>query len=168
MASEWRLSHRPGRPRALDSPSPLPFAHIVPNAYNVGMPGTLNIRRLADEVHARLRLRAARNGRSMEAEARDILARACAREYDAADGSSLVRDADDPGLTVTLTPGLAAAARDHARRHHTTPEDLIRQLLDRELAGEDAAWVEDLFARMDQASGDSCGATWTRDELYRV
>ena len=38
---------------------------------------TLNIRNLPDPVHARLRLRAARSGRSMEAEAREILATAC-------------------------------------------------------------------------------------------
>lgn len=43
---------------------------------------TLNIRRLPDEVHARLRLRAARAGRSMEAEARAIIAAACAMEAD--------------------------------------------------------------------------------------
>lgn len=41
---------------------------------------TLNIRNLPDEVHARLRLRAARAGRSMEAEARAILTAACAQE----------------------------------------------------------------------------------------
>ncbi len=40
----------------------------------------LNIRNLPDEVHARLRMRAARNGRSMEAEAREILANAVAGE----------------------------------------------------------------------------------------
>ena len=34
---------------------------------------TLTIRGLAEEVHARLRVRAARNGRSMEAEVRAIL-----------------------------------------------------------------------------------------------
>lgn len=38
---------------------------------------TLNIRNLSDEVHARLRIRAARAKRSMEAEARQILADAC-------------------------------------------------------------------------------------------
>ena len=41
---------------------------------------TLNIRNLPDEVHRRLRVRAAEHGRSMEAEAREILARACAEE----------------------------------------------------------------------------------------
>ncbi len=37
----------------------------------------LNIRNLDPEVHKALRLRAAGNGRSMEAEAREILANAC-------------------------------------------------------------------------------------------
>jgi plasmid stability protein len=37
---------------------------------------TLNIRRLPEEVHAKLRVRAAKAGRSMEAEARMILAEA--------------------------------------------------------------------------------------------
>jgi plasmid stability protein len=37
---------------------------------------TLNIRRLPEDVHAKLRVRAAKAGRSMEAEARRILAEA--------------------------------------------------------------------------------------------
>ena len=37
----------------------------------------LNIRNLDPEIHKSLRLRAASNGRSMEAEAREILAEAC-------------------------------------------------------------------------------------------
>lgn len=37
----------------------------------------LNIRNLPDEVHKALRVRAAEHGRSMEAEAREILASAC-------------------------------------------------------------------------------------------
>jgi plasmid stability protein len=40
----------------------------------------LNIRNLPDEVHARLRVRAACAGRSMEAEARAIIAAACLSE----------------------------------------------------------------------------------------
>jgi plasmid stability protein len=44
---------------------------------------TLNIRNLLDDVHRRLRVRAAEHGRSMEAEARAILTEACsaARRY---------------------------------------------------------------------------------------
>jgi plasmid stability protein len=47
-------------------------------AYIWGM-ATLNIRRLPDDVHAKLRMRAAEAGRSMEAEARMILADAVRR-----------------------------------------------------------------------------------------
>lgn len=42
----------------------------------------LNIRNVPDHVHRRLRIRAARAGRSMEAEAREILAAACDSEDD--------------------------------------------------------------------------------------
>lgn len=38
---------------------------------------TLNIRNLPDDVHHRLRMRAAEHGRSMEAEVRVILTEAC-------------------------------------------------------------------------------------------
>ena len=41
---------------------------------------TLNIRRLPEDVHAKLRVRAAKAGRSMEAEAREILAEAVEEE----------------------------------------------------------------------------------------
>ena len=129
----------------------------------------LNIRRLSDDVHARLRVRAARAGRSMEAEAREILARACVGDYDAPEGSSEVRDAAGPGLSLNLPPGQLQSARRHAERRGTTLEDLLRQLLERELADDDAGrWCDDLFGRMDAAGGDSGGATWTRDEIYRV
>jgi plasmid stability protein len=53
----------------------------------------LTIRNLPDEVHAKLRVRAARAGRSMEAEARAILADACAAEA-------------DESATIALTLGL--------------------------------------------------------------
>ena len=50
-------------------------------AYNVGM-AVLNIRNLPEEIHRRLRLRAARAGRSMEAEAREILSAACSSDVE--------------------------------------------------------------------------------------
>lgn len=45
----------------------------------------LNIRNLPDTVHGRLRVRAARHGRSMEAEAREILRVVCMAEASADD-----------------------------------------------------------------------------------
>lgn len=46
----------------------------------------VNIRNLPDEVRDRLRVRAARAGRSMEAEARAILTAACGEERDRSAG----------------------------------------------------------------------------------
>jgi len=126
----------------------------------------LNIRQLPDDVHTRLRVRAAHNGRSMEAEARHILSHACAAEYATAEGSSLARDGAN--LVLPLTASQSKSAREYARRHHTTLEDLVSQLLDRELAADDARSIDELFALMDNARGDLQGRTWSRDELYRV
>ncbi len=49
----------------------------------------LNIRNLPDEVHRRLRMRAARASRSMEAEARAILTKACRDEAGAKHATAL-------------------------------------------------------------------------------
>jgi plasmid stability protein len=53
---------------------------------------TLNIRNLPDEVHHRLRVRAAEHGRSMEAEARAILTEACASQMSAEDTATRVAE----------------------------------------------------------------------------
>jgi antitoxin FitA len=129
----------------------------------------LNIRKLPDHVHANLRVLAARNGRSMEAEARDILTQACTAPYEAADGSSIARDApaDTSPNTITLTEQQLAAARAYAERHQIGLEDIIPHMLS-ELRGVDDTWVTDLFTRMDRAAGDLRGESWTRDELYRA
>ncbi len=56
--------------------------------YNVFM-AVLNIRNLSDEVHLRLRVRAAKAGRSMEAEARVILSEVCGRAGESLDPTLL-------------------------------------------------------------------------------
>ncbi len=50
----------------------------------------LNIRNLPEDVHRRLRLRAAKAGRSMEAEARAILTAVCRQDVDARSLQDLV------------------------------------------------------------------------------
>ncbi len=54
----------------------------------------LNIRDLPTEVHARLRIRAAEAGRSMEAEARAILAEACLEDARAVPATELQKWVD--------------------------------------------------------------------------
>jgi hypothetical protein len=69
-----------------------PNADNACNTYNAGItPGrrsplaVLNIRNLPDGIHAKLRVRAAKAGRSMEAEAREIIVRACTEETETFD-----------------------------------------------------------------------------------
>lgn len=49
----------------------------------------LNIRKLPDHVHRLLRIRSARNGRSMEAEARAILTEICTTETEVQESAGL-------------------------------------------------------------------------------
>ena len=74
------------------------------------MPSNLSIRELDDELITRLKRRAARHGRSVEAEHREILREALAREVDATfeESASQLR---------ALTKG----------RAHTPSEELLRQ-----------------------------------------
>ena len=55
----------------------------------------LNIRSLPDEIHARLRVRAAMAGRSMEAEAREILRAACGEPHPVQPAGTLQDLVDD-------------------------------------------------------------------------
>ncbi len=69
LAAQWARTQPLGRRHALIDDNAC-------NGYIVRM-ATLNIRNLPDDVHRRLRIRAAEHGRSMEAEARAILTKAC-------------------------------------------------------------------------------------------
>lgn len=74
------------------------------------MPKSMTVRNIDDEVYARLRQRAARHGRSAEAEVRDILTRAAAAEpsSDFWEEAAKLRDSIKGG-------------------HHTPAEVLIRE-----------------------------------------
>jgi antitoxin FitA len=67
---------------------------------------TLTIRDLDDDVKARLRIRAAENGRSMEAEARELLATALIGRRPARGLGSHIRDrfADIGGADLDIAP----------------------------------------------------------------
>ena len=81
----------------------------------------LNIRNLPEDVHRRLRVRAARNGRSMEAEARLILEQAVRDEAALvrADGSALqerVAELYGRRLPAGVVDELLAERRQEAER----------------------------------------------------
>ena len=73
------------------------------------MPKHLQVRNVDDDTVARLKRRAARNGRSMEAEHREILRHALSAET-------------EPSLT-----GLTASARELTQRPQTPSEVLQRE-----------------------------------------
>ncbi|HYD70863.1 FitA-like ribbon-helix-helix domain-containing protein [Azospirillum sp.] len=81
---------------------------------------TLSIRNLPDDVHARLRVRAALHGRSMEAEARDILSSACLMATSPVTDSSalqaLVDDLYGPAKPTGVVDQFIAERRQEAER----------------------------------------------------
>jgi len=103
---------------------------------------SITIRQLDDELKQRLRLRAARHGRSMEDEARTILRQAAALEDDGAEGVARKRQSP-PGETAAHAPTRAPSAAPPARQvlliigggiAAYKSLDLIRRLKERALA----------------------------------
>jgi hypothetical protein len=80
----------------------------------------LNIRNLPDAIHAKLRMRAARAGRSMEAEARSILTEACMEGEKEWSASSLQDWVDD--LYAGVKPGNVADGLIAERRQEAAGE----------------------------------------------
>lgn len=75
----------------------------------------LNIRNIPEHLHARLRMRAAQHGRSMEAEARAILAAACEDD-----------DATRPAVSVEDVQAWVDRIYGHAKPVHVV-DDLIAE-----------------------------------------
>jgi antitoxin FitA len=84
---------------------------IESNAPNpvIGMPGNLHVRNLDDDLIARLKRRAARHGRSAEAEHREILRQALAAEVEPA------------------FEDLAAELRKLTKRRKQTPSEVLQR-----------------------------------------
>ena len=70
-------------------------------------------------------------------------------------------------VTISLDERLLEHARQYARRHNTTLNALIRSLLQRTAQPPSPTALEECFAQMDRAAGDSGGRRWRREELYR-
>ncbi len=83
------------------------------------MPQALTIRQLGDDVHRALKLRAARAGRSVEAEIRQILTEACLPTSNGADWFSGLRHrarARTAGVPQSDSADLIREARDARSR----------------------------------------------------
>ncbi|MBN1675912.1 MAG: hypothetical protein JXR37_33015 [Kiritimatiellae bacterium] len=70
-------------------------------------------------------------------------------------------------VTIAIDEKTLAAGREYARKHRTSLNKLIRQLLERTvLPQRSESWVEEFFRLADQAEGDSRGKRWTREDVY--
>ncbi|MBA2482325.1 MAG: hypothetical protein H0V44_16805 [Planctomycetes bacterium] len=68
-------------------------------------------------------------------------------------------------ITLALDDDLLTASRAYAERHQVALNALVRSLLETTVRPSSAAWVDECFARLDAAGGDSRGLTWQRDQI---
>lgn len=71
-------------------------------------------------------------------------------------------------VTIALDEEILKASREYAKSHHTTLNRLIRESLARKVLNESDYWLDECFAQMDRANGNSRGRAWRRVELYDV
>jgi len=71
-----------------------------------------------------------------------------------------------PNLTISLDEDLMKSGRRYAEKNKTSLNGLIRKLLEDTIASENSDWLEECFALMDRAGGDSGGRKWRREDLY--
>jgi hypothetical protein len=69
-------------------------------------------------------------------------------------------------ITLALDEETLDAGRAYARRHETTLNALVRELLVKTVVADKQAAVREMFRLMDAHPGDSHGQRWTREELY--
>lgn len=68
-------------------------------------------------------------------------------------------------ITLSLPEDLLQKSRAYARRHHTTLNELVRNLLRDNVERENNDLIAAIFAEMDKIPAHQ-SATWTREELY--
>lgn len=69
-------------------------------------------------------------------------------------------------ITLALDEKTLEAGRTYARRHQTTLNALVRELLVKTVVADRQAAVDEMFRLMDAHPGNSHGHRWTREELY--
>ena len=72
-----------------------------------------------------------------------------------------------PNVTISLDEQLHKASREYARRHNTSLNALIRELLERRVSMSKKAKLEELFELADRVGGHSRGWKWNREEIQR-
>ncbi|MFO7871671.1 MAG: DUF6364 family protein [Kiritimatiellia bacterium] len=72
-------------------------------------------------------------------------------------------------VTIALDEDVVNAGREYARQHHTSLNNMIRELLERTVMRKsNESACEKFFELADKAGGDSRGWRWNREELYDI
>lgn len=69
-------------------------------------------------------------------------------------------------ITLALDEKTLEAGRTYARRHHTTLNALVRELLVKAVVADRQAAATEMFRLMDTHPGNSHGQRWSREELH--
>ena len=70
-------------------------------------------------------------------------------------------------VTISLPENLLIAGRKYAQEHHTSLNELIRELLRKSvLKSNNHPWLDSTLQLMSNAKGNSEGKKWTREDLY--
>jgi hypothetical protein len=72
-------------------------------------------------------------------------------------------------VTIALNEKTLEAGREYAKAHHTSLNNLIRDLVEKATSRRSSdAWLKEFFELGDRAKGNSRGAKWKREDLYDV
>lgn len=69
-------------------------------------------------------------------------------------------------ITLAIDEETLEAGREYARRHRTTLNTLVRELLRKTVLSDRKAAVTEMFRLMDAHPGDSRGKRWNREDLH--
>lgn len=69
-------------------------------------------------------------------------------------------------VTLSIDDQLLKEGRHYAQRHHTTLNNLVRELLNATVKKNRGSWLNEAFSLADKAAGDSKGKKWNRNELH--
>lgn len=74
-----------------------------------------------------------------------------------------------PNVTLSIPEDILKSGREYARRHRSSLNALIRDLLKKTvLKSPQHDWLKECFDLMDKAKGNSHGRKWRREDLYDV
>jgi metal-responsive CopG/Arc/MetJ family transcriptional regulator len=71
-------------------------------------------------------------------------------------------------ITLSMDEDLINKGREFARRHNTSLNNLIRDILKQKIGEKPKNWIDECFQLMDLAKVNSKGKKWAREDLYDI